>query len=109
MGSGELTVKDEIDKSATDRPDLDVSSRKERRRRDERKRKRRPRGRVRRSRDDANQGGPGGQGGDNRQGAPRRPHEGGGDRPRVIDKSGPAKSEPARDGVRKDKPQDKKE
>ncbi|MBN2227937.1 MAG: 30S ribosomal protein S3 [candidate division Zixibacteria bacterium] len=102
MGSGELTVKEDIDKSAADRPDLEVSSRKERRRRDERKRKRRPRGRVRRSREDGDQGG------DGRPGAPRRPREGG-DHPRTADRSGQAKSAPTGDRGKTDKPQDKKE
>ncbi len=48
-GAGELDAREDIDRSVqTERPDLDVSSRRERKRRDERKRKRRPRGRVRR-------------------------------------------------------------
>jgi len=48
-GAGELDAREDIDRSMqTERPDLDVSSRRERKRRDERKRKRRPRGRVRR-------------------------------------------------------------
>ncbi|UCD17695.1 MAG: 30S ribosomal protein S3 [Candidatus Zixiibacteriota bacterium] len=58
MGSGELGVKDEIDKTVSERPELEVSSRKERKKRDERRRKRRPRGRVRRAREESEPGAP---------------------------------------------------
>jgi len=107
MGSGELTVKDDVDKSVMDRPDLDVSSRKERRRRDERKRKRRPRGRVRRAPHGSDQGG------DNRNAAPKRPRESG-DRPKAgPEKTGSTEPKPARKRVQdlkpQVKPQDKKE
>ncbi len=49
MGAGELVSHDEIDKSLSERPELDMPSRKDRKRGDERPRRRRPRGRVRRA------------------------------------------------------------
>jgi small subunit ribosomal protein S3 len=49
MGAGELEVRDEIDKSLSARPELDVPSKKDRKRRDEKPRRRRPRGRVRKA------------------------------------------------------------
>lgn len=49
MGSGELTVKDEIDKSLAEKSEIEIPSRRDRKRREDRSRKRRPRGRVRRS------------------------------------------------------------
>jgi small subunit ribosomal protein S3 len=49
MGAGELAVKDEIDKSLTERPELGVPSKKERRRKEEKPRRRRQRGRVRKA------------------------------------------------------------
>ena len=47
MGSGELEVKDEIDKSLTERPEIEMPSRRDRRRRDEKPGGKRRRGRVR--------------------------------------------------------------
>jgi len=66
MGSGELEVRDEIDKSLTDRPEIEMPSRKDRRRRDDRSRGKRRRGRVRKP------GGrrPGGRGDEGGQGGP---------------------------------------
>jgi len=49
MGAGELEVRDEIDKSLSERPELDMPSKKDRKRRDEKPRRRRPRGRVRKA------------------------------------------------------------
>ena len=48
MGAGEMVVKEEIDKSLADRPELDVDRRRERPRGDDNQRRRRPRGRVHR-------------------------------------------------------------
>jgi small subunit ribosomal protein S3 len=48
MGAGEMVVKEEIDKSLADRPELDVDRRRERPRGDDKQRRRRPRGRVHR-------------------------------------------------------------
>lgn len=48
MGAGEMEVKEEIDKSMGDRPDLDVDRHRERPRSDDKQRRRRPRGRVHR-------------------------------------------------------------
>jgi len=49
MGAGELVSRDDIDKSLTERPDLDMPSKRDRKRRDDKPRRRRPRGRVRRA------------------------------------------------------------
>ena len=49
MGAGELVSRDEIDKSLTERPELEMPSKKDRKYRDEKPRRRRPRGRVRRA------------------------------------------------------------
>lgn len=46
-GAGEMAVKEEIDKGTTERPEIEMPARRERRR-DDKSRKRRPRGRVRR-------------------------------------------------------------
>ncbi|UCD94726.1 MAG: 30S ribosomal protein S3 [Candidatus Zixiibacteriota bacterium] len=65
MGAGELAVKDEIDKSMTERPEIEMPTRKDRRRREDKGRKRRPRGRVRRPAGRA----PDGRGGERRDSA----------------------------------------
>lgn len=55
MGIGEMGVKDDIDKSLSDRPELDVPSKRDRRHRDDKPRRRRPRGRVRKAGDSQSQ------------------------------------------------------
>jgi small subunit ribosomal protein S3 len=49
MGAGELVTRDEIDKSLTERPELDMPSKRDRKGRDDKSRRRRPRGRVRKA------------------------------------------------------------
>ncbi len=65
-GSGDMEVREEIDKSAGGKPDIDMPSRRDRRR-DDRQKKRRPRGRVRRAKQGGGPGGPGGPGGGGRK------------------------------------------
>jgi len=77
MGSGEMVVKDELDKSMPERPDLAVQDRRDRQRPDDNRRGRRPRGRIRRPDgrpDSMIAGTPAGESGD-------RMRSGGGDRP----------------------------
>jgi len=77
MGSGEMVVKDELDKSMPERPDLAVQDRRDRQRPDDNRRGRRPRGRIRRPDgrpDSMIAGTPAGESGD-------RIRSGGGDRP----------------------------
>ncbi len=76
MGSGEMVVKDELDKSLSERPDLAIQDRRDRPRMDDNRRGRRPRGRIRRPDrpGSMSDGTPGGDSGD-------RTRQGGGDRP----------------------------
>jgi small subunit ribosomal protein S3 len=82
MGAGEMAVREEIDKSLTERPELAVPERHDRDRDrgrggDDKRRSRRPRGRVRRP-DSRPDSAPSGEGGGDRQSRP--PRFGGGDR-----------------------------
>ncbi len=95
MGAGEMAVKEEIDKSLTEKQDFDVDRRRERPRGDDRRGKRHPRGRVRRPDGRPGQGGegpavPGGEGSrpqgirpnDRRERRPFQQGDRGGGRPR---------------------------
>jgi small subunit ribosomal protein S3 len=96
MGAGELAVKDEIDKSLTERPEIEMPSRKERRRREDKGRKRRPRGRVRRPADRTAEG----RGGDRRdsggRGAEAGPSPGRKPDARPVSRPGKPDARPAR-------------
>lgn len=49
MGAGEMDVREDTGKAGADRPEIEMTGKKEKRKREEARRKRRPRGRVRRS------------------------------------------------------------